>query len=294
MLLSMTGCGMAQCESETLSVSVEIRTINNRYFKLSLRCNQNYAALEARVERVLKDEIKRGTVQVQIQVSRKRQSADYTINAEVLDSYRQQLETITTRWHLSDAMSLDSLLSLPGVVDEGTAVAADLEADWPLIESTLHEALADLSAMRNSEGIALAADLRANGATISAELDTIEARLPDLADEYRQRLLERINRTLQGHDIQLEAGDVIREISLYAERSDVSEEIVRLRSHLEQFELHLASAESSGRKLDFVTQEMFREANTIGSKSSDTVIPPHVVEIKAAIERMREQVQNVE
>ncbi|MCA9247172.1 MAG: YicC family protein [Planctomycetales bacterium] len=294
MLLSMTGHGEGRHENDALAAAVEIRTINNRYLKLSLRCNENYTALEGHVERAVKKQVKRGTVQVQIQVTRKRHVEDYCINGDVLESYRKQIDKLQSQWHLSDAIPLEAMLALPGVIEEGAGVGAELEDDWPVIEQALGEALSNLTTMRTTEGEELAEDLRANAQTIAAELDQIEARLPDLADEYRQRLVERVNRTLENHDIRLEPADVIREVSLYAERSDVSEEIVRLRSHLKQFDVHLRSAESTGRKLDFVTQEMFREANTIGSKSSDTVVPPHVVEIKAAIERMREQVQNVE
>ena len=140
----------------------------------------------------------------------------------------------------------------------------------------------------------MAADLSANSQAIAKELDAIESRAPLVADSYRARLTERLDKILADYQITLEPGDLIREISIYAERSDVSEEIVRLRSHLEQFAATLELPESAGRKLEFLTQEMFRETNTIGSKANDVQIARHVIEIKAAIERIREMIQNVE
>src|SRR4029078_6750349 len=139
-----------------------------------------------------------------------------------------------------------------------------------------------------------AADLASNGTSIARELDAIEVRAPQVADSYRSRLTDRLTKTLAEYQITLQPGDLIREISIFAERSDISEEIVRLRSHLEQFASTLDLPESSGRKLAFLTQEMSRETNTIGSKANDVQISRHVIEIKAAIERIREMIQNVE
>lgn len=294
MLLSMTGFGEARHEEGSLAVAVEVRTINNRYFKLSLRSSDAYSSLEPQIEALVRKYIKRGTVQVQIRVSRSLTADDVLINRTALESYRRQLQAVRNDWQVSGAIVPESLLELPGVIDENALHHADIEHDWPIINRTLEEALARLGQMRSDEGAALAADLKANCQTIAKQLDQIEARLPQLVDDYRDRLLERINRTLEKYDITLQPGDIVREISLFAERSDVSEEIVRLRSHLEQFDAVMSLAESSGRKLEFLTQEMFREANTIGSKANDVETPKYVIEIKTAIERIREQVQNVE
>lgn len=290
----MTGFGEARHEEGSLAVAVEVRTINNRYFKLSLRSSDAYSSLEPQIEALVRKYIKRGTVQVQIRVSRSLTADDVLINRTALESYRRQLQAVRNDWQVSGAIVPESLLELPGVIDENALHHADIEHDWPIINRTLEEALARLGQMRSDEGAALAADLKANCQTIAKQLDQIEARLPQLVDDYRDRLLERINRTLEKYDITLQPGDIVREISLFAERSDVSEEIVRLRSHLEQFDAVMSLAESSGRKLEFLTQEMFREANTIGSKANDVETPKYVIEIKTAIERIREQVQNVE
>src|SRR5690606_32885510 len=155
--------------------------------------------------------------------------------------------------------------------------------DWPLIRKTLIEALEHLSVMRRREGEAMEADLKSQCAAISAELSAIEARAPHVVEGYRNRLHERVSKALEEFQVSVNPAHLIREVSIYAERSDISEEVVRLHSHLEQFDALMAAPESSGRKLDFLTQEMFREANTIGSKSGDVEIARHVIEIKAAI-----------
>jgi uncharacterized protein (TIGR00255 family) len=148
--------------------------------------------------------------------------------------------------------------------------------------------------MRREEGLAMATDLAANCRAAVASLDRVERRAPLVIDEYRSRLFDRLKRTLAELNVVLQPADVIKEVGLFADRSDISEEIVRLRSHLEQFQATMALPESSGRKLDFLTQEMFREANTIGSKANDVEIAKHVIEIKTSIERIREMIQNVE
>ena len=151
-----------------------------------------------------------------------------------------------------------------------------------------------MARMREDEGRAMAADLALNCATVAHELAEIEKRAPLVVDGYRTRLTERLEKTLAEYQITLNASDLIKEVSVFAERSDISEEIVRLRSHIEQFQTLLTPDESSGRKLEFITQEMFREINTIGSKANDVPISRHAIEIKAAIERIREMIQNVE
>jgi uncharacterized protein (TIGR00255 family) len=189
---------------------------------------------------------------------------------------------------------LEALLPLPGVVDDAFGLAVDATADWPLVERTLHAALENLGRMRCKEGLAMAADLTANCRIVAASLDRIEKRAPLVVDDYRNRLFDRLKRTLAELEVTLDPADLIKEVSVFADRSDVSEEIVRLRSHLEQFQATMELPESSGRKLDFLTQEMFRETNTIGSKANDVEIAREVIEVKTAVERIREMIQNIE
>jgi uncharacterized protein (TIGR00255 family) len=290
----MTGFGESRCQQDGLTVAVEIRTINNRFFKLSVRAGEGYAALEALVESVVRQTVHRGTIQVNVRVDRQRSPEDYKINVDVLDRYRRQLESLGRQWELSRSVELEALLPLPGVVDDGAGQAIDAQADWPVIEQALRAALDNLARMRSEEGSAMAADLAANCENISASLERVARRAPVVVEDYRDRLSERLRRTLSELQVQIDPADVIREVSLFADRSDVSEEIVRLQSHLKQFLATMELRESSGRKLDFLTQEMFREANTIGSKANDVEIAREIIEIKTAVERIREMVQNIE
>lgn len=290
----MTGFGESHQQADGLAVLVEVRTINNRYFKFSMRSGEGYSALESQIEAAVREKIKRGTVQVNLQVQRASSPDDFSINAAVLDSYRQQLLGLQSRWGANSEVPIESLLVLPGVVNEKLSDPSVAEADWPVIERTLLAALDQLSKMRRDEGQAMAADLAANCRSIAAVLKQIAGRAPLVVDAFRMRLTERIRTALADHELVLNPADLVREISIYAERSDISEEIVRLDSHLSQFQEIMASQESAGRKLEFLTQEMLREINTIGSKSSDIEIARHVIEIKATIERLREMIQNVE
>jgi uncharacterized protein (TIGR00255 family) len=296
LLLSMTGFGEAHCQHDGLAVAVEIRTINNRFFKLAVRTTEGYASLDALVESVVRRTIHRGTVQVNIRVDRRRSPESYQINVDVLDRYRRQLKEFTAAWNCPQVGEppLAALLALPGVVDDASSQCADVAADWPVIEGTLQTAIENLDRMRHEEGSAMAAELDANCRQSAAYLDAIQRRAPLVVEDYRNRLFDRLKRTLAELGVQLEPGDVIREIGLFADRSDISEEIVRLRSHLDQFQDTMKLSASAGRKLDFLTQEMFREANTIGSKANDLEITRQVIEIKTAVERVREMIQNIE
>ncbi|MDX1947568.1 MAG: YicC/YloC family endoribonuclease [Pirellulaceae bacterium] len=293
MLLSMTGHGEAQRHAEGTSVAVEVRTVNNRYLKVSFRATEGYQSLEPQIEAVVRQQIRRGTLQVNLRVDREPTADDYRLNEAVLRGYLAQLGPLLAG-NAADSVPLASLLALPGVVREPTAGADQLEAQWPLIEKTLSDALRGLSRMRTDEGRAMTADLAANSQVIAAELAAIERRGPLVVDAYRGRLQERLNKLLGELGVRIEPADIVREVGIFAERSDIAEEIVRLKSHLEQFDATMAQEESNGRKLEFLTQEMFRETNTIGSKANDAEIARHVIEIKSAIERMREMIQNVE
>jgi len=275
-------------------VTVETRTVNSRFFKLSVRLGEGYAALEPQIEKIVRQRIRRGTIQVTVRVERGASPDDFRINADVLGNYQRQLESLQQQRKTSGELSVESLLLLPGVIDEKTGCRADCAGDWPLIRETVEEALENLAQMRMEEGQAMTVDLQANREAAVAELEQIKQRSPQVADAYRQRLEERISTLLAAREIVLDPADLIREVGFFAERSDISEEIVRLYSHLEQFSAIMQQPEASGKKLDFVTQEMFREINTIGSKANDVEISKHVIEIKAAVERIREMIQNVE
>ena len=292
----MTGFGESHCQQNGLAVAVEIRTINNRFFKLTVRSSEGYASLDASVEAVVRQVIHRGTIQVNIRVDRRRSPENYKINADVLERYRTQIMDLVAAWgcrHHAEP-SIEALLPLPGVVDDVSDAAVDPVADWPILKSTLKAAMENLGRMRQEEGRAMAADLTANCTAVAASLDQIERRAPLVVEDYRNRLTERLRRMLSEVGTPLDPADLIREIGLFADRSDISEEIVRLRSHLDQFQDTMKLPECAGRKLDFLTQEIFRETNTIGSKANDVEIARHVIDIKTAVERIREMIQNIE
>ncbi len=294
MLLSMTGFGESHCQENGLAVSVEVRTINSRYFKLTVRSSEGYAALEPHIEEAVRRVIHRGTIQITLRVERLRTAEDYRLNIDVLERYRNQLEELKRRWDLKEDISLKSLLPLEGVVYEQSTILHDAEADWPVIGRTLEAALEHLGRMRAEEGQAMAADLAANCRAVAASLEHVESRSPQAVEDYRARLHEKLQKILEKHSVLLDPSDLIKEVSFFADRTDISEEIVRLRSHVEQFLATMELPESSGRKLEFLTQEMVREANTIGSKANDVEIARQVIEIKTAIERIREMIQNIE
>lgn len=290
----MTGQGAALVHRDGIRVSVEVRTVNSRYYKLSLRTTEGYATLEPRIEEVLRGAIRRGTVQADVRIEREAAVDQFRINTAVLAAYLGQIQSLAENLRFAQEVRLDSLLNLPGVAEQHLLDRGDTDDCWPAIEAALKESLERLSQMRSEEGRAMAHDLRENCGTILSELDHIERLAPNVVDGYRQRLTDRLNRLLGEYNVVVQPSDVIREVGMFAERSDISEEVVRLRSHLEQFVSIMELPAAEGRKLEFVTQEMFREANTIGSKSNDAEISRRVIDIKTAIERIREMIQNVE
>jgi uncharacterized protein (TIGR00255 family) len=219
---------------------------------------------------------------------------DFLLDLGVLENYYRQVATLCRRVHEMNEINVSSMLALPGVVVERARDNRDLQEDWSIIETTLHEALESLRRMREEEGKAMAADMLENCREVARDINRIEVRVPLVAEAYRERLAERLKAVLTEFGVAIQPVDLIREVAIFAERCDVSEEIVRLRSHIEQFVSLVKNEQSSGRRLDFLTQEMFREANTVGSKSNDVEISQRVVDLKAIVERLREMVQNVE
>lgn len=292
MLLSMTGYGAAHSQSDALNLAIELRAVNNRYLKVSLRANDPYHLLEPDFEKVIRQTVRRGTIQVHLRVERQYAPQDFRINPVALRSYVEQVrQTLSLRD--SDAW-IGQVLALPGVVPEPGAAPHQLEEEWPTFEKVLKIALERLQAMRTEEGRAMAQELLQNRDFIAGQLEHIRRRAPKVVEEYRERLHDRVRKLLGELDVVIDRSELIKEVSIFAERSDIAEEVVRLASHLDQFKVIVQEPESPGRKLEFLTQEMFREANTIGSKASDVEISRHVVEIKGALEKIRELVQNVE
>ncbi len=290
-MLSMTGQGQSQVMADGCRVHAEVRSVNNRFLKVSVRCGESFNSFGPRIEKLVQGELRRGSVNVNVKIEAESLSAAYQINETVLRNYHRQFLGLTGRNEVEDWRSL---LVLPGVVDESLADENTIEEIWPVVQEAVKQALECIHRMRQAEGDAMARDLAENLGTIGQYVDEIQTRAPSVLESYQSRLLERMKQLLEPHQVTLEPADVLREVGLYADRCDISEEIVRLKSHLDQFSSLLDSKDSQGRKLDFLTQEMFREINTIGSKANDAEIAQAVVNVKTAVERIREMVQNIE
>lgn len=294
MLLSMTGFGEARGVVAGTHVTAELRSVNNRHFKLSLRAPDAWAKFEPEIERVLREQISRGTVTLFLRQDRTAEASAPRLNTAVLAAYWRQLEEVAGELGLDAPPDLAHLLSLPGVTDAGEWAGREGDQVLPELLTLIREAVTKFQEFRVQEGAAMAADLQVQGAVITREVEKITALAPQVAAEYRQKLHQRIQDALAGTGATVETHDLLREVALFTDRADITEELVRLRSHLEQFRQLMAASASQGRKLDFLCQELFRESNTIGSKANHVAVSHAAVELKTAVERMREVVQNVE
>ena len=294
MLLSMTGFGDARRQDDgRRAVAVEVRTVNNRFLKCSVRMPDALGAFEGEVEKLVRATVARGTVNVTVRVERLAEAGRYRLDDAAVAAYVAQARAVAEAVGLP-LSGLDPFLTLPGVVTEREQRTDDAAELWPAVAAALSEALAKLDDFRRTEGAAMADDLLANLATIEAEVGEIAALAPEIVREHRDKLLARVSELLAGTDGQVVEADLIREVSLFADKADVNEEIARLRSHIAQFRAFVDDPQSQGRKLDFLTQELFREVNTIGSKANSVAIAHRAVEMKAAVEKVRENLQNIE
>lgn len=289
MLLSMTGQGVATVSDENATLTIEIRAVNNRHLKINLRAPDSLIAHESSIEKQIRSVVGRGTINVNIKVMKHSRQDDFTIDTELLQAYQAQLRSLS-----QTSPSLESLLGLPGVVINNVTSESSVASVLTLSNDALQQALGQFNAMRETEGNAIEAVFNQQLDSLKMIVEQIKDRSPVVVTNYQERLTDKINKLLETHDVTLNEGDLAREIGLHADRCDITEEVVRLNSHLEQFRNVMQSATSQGRKLDFITQELFREVNTIGSKANDTTIANSVVEAKTIIERIREQVQNIE
>ena len=289
MLLSMTGHGQAVAADDQAQVSVEIRTVNNRFLKLNIHSDLN-ANHQSKLESQVKESINRGSVSLRVNALLQKSDQDYSLNKEAISAYWLQLSEIAGG---SQSVGVEAVMTLPGVVNEaGREDRSDLI--WPLVQTAVAEALENLAQMRLQEGGAMSKDMLENCQKIETQLAAIEKLAPRMVDTYTKKMTDRINAMLEKFEVSITASDIVKEVGVFAERCDISEEIVRLGNHISQFNQVVSLPESNGKKLEFLVQEMLRETNTIGSKSNDSDIANHVVEIKTAIERIREMVQNVE
>lgn len=293
MAVSMTGCGEGVASEADSTCRVELRGVNNKHFKLSLRAREGFSTLEPRIEAAIRGRVRRGTVQVTLDVTGPAAMPARRLDKTQLAAYLDDLADFCATHDLPLPMSAEALLGLPGILLDEQADPATADRTWPLVARALEVALDRYDQMRRTEGATLAADMRSGCGDIATLAAGIRERVPEVVVAYRDRLLERVCKLLADRTTTLSDADVAREVALVADRTDIAEELVRLQSHIDQFD-RLLDEDSPGRALDFLAQELGREANTIASKSLDVRIAHAVVEIKTRIERLREQAQNIE
>jgi uncharacterized protein (TIGR00255 family) len=294
-LLSMTGQGQGRRHFGSAEVTAEVRAVNNRHLKVYMRTSEGLGILEPKVESLVRSYLRRGSLQIGVQLTGGHIGSGYGLDEPVIEQYIRQCRNVSVKLGLEDApISIVDLLTLPGVVTEPRSTT---ELDDEL-ETAVLEAVADslqcLNRMRRAEGESMALELTRQLTRLRQLSEAVERRSPQVVEEYRERLSRRLSNAMAELGASFQQADLAREILLMADKADIREEIVRLRSHFDQFQSLLTAEESQGRKLDFLIQEMFRETNTIGSKAGDAEIAQRVVDMKTVLEQMRELVQNVE
>ena len=288
----MTGYGRGEVRGDHQAVTVEVKSVNHRYAEVVIRLPKELSPLEERVRAYVTERMSRGRIEVYVNRERVTPGAkSIQVDRDLASAYHKALSELDDSLGLEAKVPVSELLRLPDVVTVSEE-AEDLEASWTRLESALGQAVDAAVTMRGSEGRRLAADLEGRLTAIGAQLVFIKERAPAVAEAYRTRLTLRATELLGGA-VPDEARLAV-EVVLYAERSSITEELVRLESHIAHFREFLRAAEPTGRKMDFLLQEMHRETNTMGSKIGDVSIAQAVVEVKSELEKIREQVQNIE
>ncbi len=290
---SMTGFGQARREIDGALYAVEVRSVNSRYYKSLIRLPEMWSFLEPEIDQLVRQRLHRGSVHFTLRMKVASGEAAYDVNTHALERYIEHLETLRPdQADIQLSVDVGSLLQLPGVCSPPEPEELTRRAREPLLE-VVGEALDALGAMRAEEGGAIAESLESHCRDIKRELTQIAQRAPQVVESYHQRLRRRVQELMNRAELGVGESDLAREIAVFAERSDISEELSRLQSHLAQFWQILHEEDQPGRKLEFIAQEMLREANTTAAKANDTEVARHVVELKAAIDRIKEQIQNV-
>ncbi len=288
----MTGFGRAEAVLNGRSITVEIRSVNHRYYEFSCRLPRSMNFAEEKIKSFLYGKISRGKVEVSVLVQNVAAiSEKITVNKEVISEYITALREIKDEMDLTDNLSLSDVMRIP---DAFTVVKAETDEEqlWDDLRSVLGAALDNFVRMRETEGAKMRADILSRLEVIEKNVSVVEERSPKIVEDYRKRLYDRMCEVLEGRNI--DEGRILLEAGIFSEKTAVDEETVRLRSHISQLRGMVESDEPIGRKLDFLVQEMNRETNTIGSKVQDIEVTKIVVDQKSEIEKIREQIQNIE
>ncbi len=293
MIKSMTAYGRGEVQQEDVIFIAEVRAVNNRFRDIILRMPKNYQILDNDLRAIISSRIRRGRVEVCIQVENNggENPYDLELNVPLVNSYFKIFEQLRDQFGLDKEIRLESLCQMSDVV-LFKPEPVDIDRMRPGLQEVILLALDSLDVMKTKEGAALEADISKRLEILEGYINEVEERSPHLVEEYRSRLKEKVAHML--NDVAVDESRLAQEVAFFAEKSDITEEIVRLRSHLKQFRGYLVMDEALGRRLDFLIQEMNREVNTLGSKASESRISRIVVEMKAELEKLREQVQNVE
>ena len=292
MIKSMTGFGRERCVNESREILVEIRSVNHRYYEFSARTPKAYGYLDEKLKELLKTSVSRGKIEVSVLIyNQEGVNAQIEINKELAKGYLNALRGSAEELELEDDLTLSRIMRLPDIF---TVVkqTEDEEAIWNEVKTVAQSALEKFVQMRVIEGEKMYADINSRLDYLEQAVTRIEEQVPSVTKAYEERLYAKIKDTLGDRDIDDQR--IVTEVAIFADKTAVDEETVRLRSHISQFRDLINSSEPVGRKLDFLVQEMNREVNTTGSKSQDLTITKLVVDMKSEIEKIREQIQNIE
>lgn len=294
MTYSMTGYGRGEASSDRIKIVVEIKSVNHRYSEIVAKIPKKMNPFEERVKAMIKDQVQRGRIELYVNYE-EQVGADYSIlpNDAVLDQYYAALKHLKDRYELRDDVTL-SLMSRHPEAFRVEYVEVDGEAIWSVLEKATAAAIAQMVEMRKTEGAKLVVDILERISQMKSRLEKIESQSPQIVEAYRQKMRDRLTDLLGDMGIQIDEARIAHEIAIFADKTNVTEEIVRLKSHFDQIADIIDQGGAAGRKLDFLVQEMNREVNTIGSKSPDFEISNDVIELKSELEKIREQIQNIE
>jgi len=296
MLQSMTGYGEAQLEAEGMSFLVEIKSLNHRFLKSVIKLPDLLSFAEPMITKLIQERLSRGSVTCTVHMRYTGEQGAQELNIPAARSYLTQLEPLAKDWKTAFTGVIDTatLLQMPGICQPRQYSEEEHKHLLDILVRLTNQAIEKLIVMRREEGKSLLADLESQCVVIRRNLETIQSLADRVVIKYRDRIQQRVNSLLAEAKLQLDEETLHKEVALFAERCDINEEVSRLSSHLDQFRDICLNSDQVGRRLDFLTQELLREANTISSKANDALISQHVVEIKVAIDRLKEQVQNAE
>lgn len=292
MIKSMTGFGRAAAEADGYVIAVELKSVNHRYFEFNCRLPRQYGFLEEKLKSYINSRVSRGKVDCFLTIEAlNTDNAEVVINHTLASAYINALKELAWKYSLREDFGSVSVSHFPDVFVLKKA-EEDEEKLWGNVKAVAEAAVNHFIAMREKEGAKMKEDIYSRGQYILECVSFVEERSPETVKQYNQKLVERVHEILG--DVSLDEGRILQEVAIFADKVAVAEETVRLRSHIEQLNNFLESEEAIGRKMDFLVQEINREANTIGSKANDVEIARKVVDIKAEIEKIREQIQNIE